>query len=73
MVPFEFTLRAVSVFEGHALFKLKQLVHEAEMWLDNNIEASSPYITAAIISGCKNITKLWELTMLGEGKASEPS
>lgn len=73
MVPFEFTLRAVSVFERHALLKLKQLVHEAEMWLDNNIEASSPYITAAIISGYKNITKPRKLTMLVEGKASEPS
>lgn len=58
MVPFELTLRAVSVFERHTLLKLKQLVHEAEMWLDNNIEASSPYITAAIISGCKKYHKI---------------
>lgn len=68
MVPFQFTLRAVPIFERHALLKLKQFVHEAEMWLDNNVEASGPHITAVVISGYSNITKLRRLTMLGEEK-----
>lgn len=57
------------IFEEHALLKLKQLVHEAEMWLYNNIEASSPYITAVIISGHKKYHKPTE-THYARGRES---
>lgn len=69
MVPFQLALGAVPVFERHTFLELKQLVHEAKMGLDDNIEASCSYIATTIVS-CYINHHYYKVTHYARGRES---